>query len=141
MPKKVNTKTNDFPYMAIVSSAVMGLGVILLLLLLFSLLLSAQDIAQSMIAPFTVLMLLIGGMVGGYRCGHLLRKNGFLIGVLTGALQYLVLLLIALALPQNELGLSALYKLLLITVSSAIGSIIAVNRRSKVKQSHLTRRS
>lgn len=141
MPKKANTKTNEFPYMAIASSAAIGLGVILLLLLLFSLLLSVQDISQSMIAPITVLMLLLGGMVGGYRCGHLLRKNGFLIGVLTGALQYLILLLISLALPQNEVGISVLYKLMLIVVSSAIGSIIAVNRRTKVKQSRLTRRS
>ena len=46
---------------------------------------------------------------------------------------YLVLLAVALVKPGNEVGIAALYKGLMMVTGGAVGCVLAVNRREKVK--------
>ena len=125
------------PYLRILISAAYGILFDLILLLLFSLLLSSRDMPAGMTVPITTLILVGGAMLGGYLCGKALRKNGLLNGLLIGGLQFLLMLLISLALPGNEVGILALYKFLILAVSAGIGSILGVNHRKKMKKSAL----
>lgn len=133
-------KSTNNPWQVILLSALWGLAVILLLLLLFAFLLSSKDISIGLVAPLTTIIIALGGTVGGLRCGSTLRQNGLINGALTGTVIFIVLFLLSFTLPGTEPGLLALYKLLLLAVSASVGSILAVNRRKKVKTGKLTKR-
>lgn len=134
-PKKVTS-----PYQSLLISAAIGLLVDLILLILFSVLLSARDISTNMTMPITTLILILGGMIAGYRCGRSQRKNGLLNGLLIGLAQFIVLLLISFTIPGHEIGILAVYKFMILVVSACIGSILGVNKRSKMKADKLAKR-
>lgn len=114
-------------------SAGKGIIAVLMLLAVFALIMSVQDIPKGMTTPFITLSLVAGTLLAGYQCGRHLRQNGMANGALTGGLMYLVLLVIALLLPENKMHLLALYKFLMMLASGAVGCILAVNHRSKTK--------
>ena len=108
--------------------------------------------------PFRMILRLAGGdlnallgglgFVLGILAGVFFLKKGYslkrsysmarLEGFLFPAIQVVVFILLvaALTVPKNEPGLLALYKCLLMVVSGAIGGVLAVNKRSKVKPAH-----
>ena len=142
-PKGASSGTKNIasPYQSLLISAALGLLVGLTLLLLFSLLLSARDIPNSLTMPITTLILILMGIIAGHRCGRLQRHNGMLNGFLVGLIEFAVLLLISLAVPGHEVGILALYKLLILVVSACIGSILGVNKRTRIKADKLAKRS
>ena len=114
-------------------SAGIGIIAVLVLLAVFAMIMSDQDIPNGMTAPLVTLSLVAGTLLAGYRCGRHLRQNGMANGALTGGLMYLALLAVSLMMPENEVGLLVVYKCLMMLVSGAVGCILAVNRRSKPK--------
>ena len=133
-------KGSGTPLQEIAISAGIGTAVVMALMTAFALVMSAQDIPGSLTAPMVTITLVVGTLAAGYRCGRQLRQNGIVNGALTGGMMCLVLLAISLTVPENEVGLLALYKCLLMLVGGAIGCILAVNHRSKAKISHPKRR-
>lgn len=129
-------KSTGTPLREIIISGGIGAAAVLILLAVMALLMSVQDVPGRLAAPMVTLSLAAGTMLAGYRCGRRLHQNGIINGALTGGLMYLILLVAALTVPKNEPGLLALYKCLLMVVSGAIGGVLAVNKRSKVKPSH-----
>ena len=143
MPKsreKGHTGKGGTPLREIAVSAGMGAAAVLALLTVFALVMSAQDIPNGLTALMVTLALAAGTLLAGYRCGRRLRQNGIANGALTGGLMYLVLLAISLMIPENEVGLLALYKCLMMLASGAVGCILAVNHRSKAKTPRMKRR-
>ena len=126
-------KSTGTPLREIIISGGIGAAAVLILL---AVMMSVQDVPGRLAAPMVTLSLAAGTMLAGYRCGRRLRQNGIINGALTGGLMYLILLVAALTVPKNEPGLLALYKCLLMVVSGAIGGVLAVNKRSKVKPAH-----
>lgn len=135
-----SARGSSAPLLEIAVSAGMGTAVVLALLTICALGMSAQETPGNLAAPMATVTLALGTLAAGYRCGRRLRQNGIVNGALTGGLMYLVLLAISLAVPENEVGLLALYKLLMMLAGGAVGCIVAVNRRSKVKTGHPRRR-
>lgn len=143
MPKsreKGHAGKGGTPLREIAVSAGMGAAAVLVLLTIFALIISAQDIPNSLTAPMVTLALVTGTLLAGYRCGRRLRQNGIANGALTGGLMYLVLLAVSLMMPENEVGLLALYKCLMMLAGGAVGCVLAVNHRSKAKTPRMKRR-
>lgn len=143
MPKsreKGHADKGGTPLREIAVSAGMGAAAVLVLLTIFALIISAQDIPNSLTAPMVTLALVAGTLLAGYRCGRRLRQNGIANGALTGGLMYLVLLAVSLMMPENEVGLLALYKCLMMLAGGAVGCVLAVNHRSKAKTPRMKRR-
>ena len=126
-------KGNQSPLKEIAISAGLGAGGMLILLVIFALVMSAQDVPGKLTPIMVTAVLVIGSLMAGYRCGRRLRQNGMMNGALTGGLMYLVLLAVALVKPGNEVGIAALYKVLMMVTGGAVGCVLAVNRREKVK--------
>ena len=126
-------RENRSPLKEIVISASLGLGEILILLAVFSLVMSAQDIPEKWIPGMVTVVLVVSTFLAGSRCGRRLRQNGMVYGALTGGLMFLILFTTALAIPHNEAGLPVLYKGLIMATGSAIGCVLAVNHREKGK--------
>lgn len=143
MPKsreKGHAGKGGTPLREIAVSAGMGAAAVLVLLTIFALIISAQDIPNSLTAPMVTLALVTGTLLAGYRCGRRLRQNGIANGALTGGLMYLVLLAVSLMMPENEVGLLALYKCLMMLAGGAVGCVLAINHRSKAKTPRMKRR-
>ena len=106
-----------------------GVGVVCvtLFLLLFALLLYKLSIPLSAVTPMAIAALGLGGFAGGLVAGLCSRRNGLAVGAVCGTLLTLILLLVGLARGDVSAGL-ALCKWAVLTVCSAAGGVLGVNR-------------
>ena len=100
-----------------------------LLLLLFAFLLFRTSLPASTATPMAVAALGLGGFLGGLAAGLNGRQRGLLLGAVCGTLLYLILLLAGLACGGELASGYALLKWAVLTVCSAAGGVLGVNRR------------
>lgn len=99
------------------------------LLLLSALLLYKLNLPTGAVAPMAVAAMGLGCLVGGFAAGLCAKEKGLLWGATCGALLYLILLIAGLARTGDaSLGYAAL-KGAVMTVCSAAGGVLGVNRR------------
>ena len=82
--------------------------------------------------PIIILVNVISAFAGGFSAAKLARKNGLILGFSSGLLIFILLLISNLS-YGNRLGILALIKFFLITASSSLGGIIAVNKGKNKK--------
>lgn len=136
-PKKGKPGRAQLPIVRAMISAGWGLLLDLVLLLLFSVFFYLKDLPAEMNRPVATVILMLGGLLGGYLCGKALRRQGLLHGVLVGGVQFMVLLLVSLSCSGSEVMALALYKCLMLLVSGAVGCILGVNRKSHAARAAL----
>lgn len=112
-------------------SLVTGILVCAVILLLFSLVLSTQNIPQSAIDPMATAAVASGALVAGYVCSRQIRRNGLLCGLVCGVILSFVLLLASLGVSDYGFGIPALFKVVFILLLSMIGGVLGVNRKQK----------
>ena len=68
-----------------------------------------------------------------FRCEHIDKngEKGFIVGMLTGAVYYLTVVVLSLALLRSAVTSSLFIKMAVICFSSSLGGILGVNRASK----------
>lgn len=99
------------------------------LLLLFALLIYKLDLPMGAVTPLAVIAMGLGSLVGGIAVGLSTKEKGLLSGAVCGALLYLILLIAGLARTGDvALGYAAV-KGTVMTVASAAGGVLGVNRR------------
>jgi putative membrane protein (TIGR04086 family) len=106
-----------------------------LLLAVFSAIMAARDVPSSMIMPFACVSISLGSLCGGFMASRLYRSHGFLLGLVTGLLFYVILYMIGAIMHQADLNALLLLKIILSVLFGAVGGIIGVNfkrRRSKI---------
>lgn len=101
------------------------------ILTLFALVLTLQDIPQGAILPLVIVSVGIGTFLGGYLCARIAGKKGLLYGFLTGLLYYLILTGLSLAIMHFSLDASQAMKLGAALIASSFGGIIGVNGKGK----------
>ena len=77
---------------------------------------------------FTLLSLTAGGWSAGRLCGHISRRHGLINGFLCGTIMYLLLCIAGIVLHK---GAAEAFKLAVLCLSSAVGSVAEVNRKSR----------
>ena len=100
-----------------------------LLLLLFAFLLLQASLPAATATPMAVAALGVGGFLGGLAVGLSRKQRGLLLGAICGTLLYLILLLAGLACGEEPAWGYALLKWAVLTVCSAAGGVLGVNRR------------
>lgn len=130
-------KTDAMPFWSVAKpvffSAALGLAITAIVLVLFSLGLSLWDVPQGLIVPLSLVAMAIGVFAGGFLAAVKLRKKGLLTGCLTGALFYLVLTVVSLALNGLQLDSSQFVKLALALLAGSVGGAVGMNRLGKRK--------
>lgn len=106
-----------------------GLIVIILVLLLFSALMTKMDMSESAVTAFATAALSIGAFVTGYTSGKKKRKNGLINGLFYGLLLYLLLFFLGLPIVREGISALCIVKLAVILLFSAAGGIKGVNTR------------
>lgn len=118
---------------AFLFSVIIGLVVSLLMLLIFSVVMTMKDTPQGIVPTLSAVSVAVGGFAAGFVCSKILRKSGLLYGTVAGLLLYIVLMLTGMIFGQKSVDISMLAKFAVSVVCGAIGGILGVNavKRSK----------
>ena len=129
MNTQTRTRLSLHPY---VKSLLLGLGVgvvtATLLLLLCALVITRVAVPGEAIPPMAVAAMGIGSLVGGCAVGLSAKQHGLLLGAVCGTLLYLILLILGVSRGGVAPAYAAL-KWAVLTVCSAAGGVLGVNRR------------
>ncbi len=75
---------------------------------------------------FSILSVCFGTYLSTYLCGKFRRKHGLTEGIISGALIYIVIVILGIIFFKEFIGIK---KLLLLTVSGAVGGVTGVNSK------------
>ncbi len=113
------------------SSSFVGIVVILICLLIFSLFMTKFDAPEPMVSVMSSLALCVGAYVGGYIAAKRKRQNGIIIGILTGIFIYCIIFFAGVIFAKNSISFSFLTKLIMTLICAAIGGVFGVNSKGK----------
>lgn len=103
----------------------------MLLLVLFSMILSAKDLPSGANLPFACTALSGGSICGGLLTARLYRSRGLMIGAIQGLAFFLLMYLTGAIMRQADLNAMLLLKLALSVAFGAVGGIAGVNIRRR----------
>ncbi len=116
---------------AVAVGAATGTVVCLLLLLIMAAIVSAQDIPQAATVPMAVVAAAIGTFSGGFICARIAREKGLLLGLLCGALLYLMILLAGTIWFRDSHSAYVFVKLAILVGCGGIGGVVGVNLKKR----------
>lgn len=108
-----------------------GLAISFVLLFLFSVIVSSANLPQSAIGIFSFVALVLGSFVAGFVSSRIVKKNGLIIGLITGAILFLILIVSSLFVVSESFSVTFLVKALAALLASGIGGILGVNYNRK----------
>lgn len=116
-----------FNVLPAVFSVLIGLIVSILLLALFSLIFTVQDLPQGAVVPLACISIAGGSLVGGFLAARTYGNKGLAFGAITGLLFFVVLYVIGIIMRQIGIGPEAFLKLIISVTAGCIGGITGVN--------------
>lgn len=114
-------------------SSVIGTIATILLMLIFAAVIVMFQLDRAYAAPLSTVSIAIGSMISSYFCGGKIGKNGYLIGLLNGAVIFALVLLISLIVSDWKLTSNTVFHLIIILTASTAGGIFGVNKKSSKK--------
>lgn len=118
---------------SILLSGIVGIGISLILILIFSFVLSNNNLPESTPNILSSIALGVGGVISGIWIAKKHKKRGALLGLLVGVFIFLFILTGSLMLFGFNFSNSVIIKLSIAILSSTIGGIIGVNSKKKIK--------
>lgn len=118
---------------AIILSVMSALASTLILLIAAAWVIGNMEHLPTMMPLAVTLIGCISAFLGGLLCSLLQKERGILNGIWVALVYSLIVLGVSIALFQQEWGMTSLTKLAAFFISSVIGGILGVNRKSKVK--------
>ncbi len=104
---------------------------IFLAMALFSAITLLFNVDKKMIPFFSVLSLCLGSLVGAFLSGITFGSRALIVGGINGVLLYVLVSITAAILNGGKITISSLFNLLIVLLSSVIGSIFGVNSANK----------
>ncbi len=127
MSKKFSDKNSSKGFIYATSSLI-GVAVTFLVMLLFSAIMLLTGIDKAFAVPFATVSLAVGSFAASMYSSSKIGDKGYLIGLITGAVVFVVIMLISLVINRSGLTINTLFHLVIIMLSSVIGGIIGVNK-------------
>lgn len=119
-------KTRAF---TVIFSVFIGFLAIMGCLFLFSAIISKIDLPKQTLAFLSTISLCVGAYAGGFSSGTKNRKNGLLMGLLTGGVMFLVIFVLSLIFAKTAVTLSGFSKLFWAIIFGSVGGIVGVNSK------------
>jgi putative membrane protein (TIGR04086 family) len=119
--------------MTVLAGMIVGIATSLIILLIFSFVMTVKDVPQGAVPTLTAVSVALGSFAGGFAGAKLHRKAGLATGAATGLFIYLLLLLAGTAMQKSSLGAAVLIKFTVSLASGGIGGIMGVNTRKAQK--------
>lgn len=130
--KKSRSVTVDY-VRAVASAVFFGIIVTALIMMVIAIGLSVADIPQKVIAPAAIIASALGAFSSGYICSRINGERGFVLGLVCGLVIFALLFITGIAFVPSGGQSMAFIKLFAILVGAALGGIIGVNKRKKIK--------
>lgn len=127
-----NTFRNDDSasiFIKMLKAVTVGLFALTVMLLLFSFILTKVDVPFSLLNPISMVLIALSCILAGYLASRSIRKRGFIIGALCGAMIDLILILLSFFF-SDCFDLQVLLKLAVSVLSGSIGGILGVNQKA-----------
>ncbi|MDF1495113.1 TIGR04086 family membrane protein [Caproiciproducens sp. CPB-2] len=94
---------------------------------------SAGHIPQNLISPMMLGLSVLASFVAGFVTAKISRKRGLAYGALSGLLLFVLFLVSGMIASHEPVSLTAGIRMLVMVLSGAIGGLLAVSKKSKVK--------
>ena len=128
-------KNEMSPSMQLMRDGGIGALVGLILCIVFSLIaafvMSVGDLPHRSVMPISMAIIGLSSFIGSLVSGKIHKRQGLIVGALTGAVMLAVILLAGFFVPDESAGATMLLKALATLVPSLVGSVIGVNLRRK----------
>lgn len=135
--KAVNNSINEINkklFKGIFFGILTGSLIITILMMLSSIIILQTGSLPGDILSYVVLVFIgIGSLFGGYIAGRIYKKNGLIIGAVTGVISFLILFLSGISNISEGVGIMTMLKLVVTIIPSMLGAILGVNKKEKVK--------
>lgn len=115
-------------------SSVFGSVIAIISILIFAAMLSFSDISEGLIEIFGYLSIIFGGLASGIISAVKHRKNGLVVGFISGLIMFFVLFIFrAIFAGIDSFSIKTLIQLIVIIVFSMLGGVFGVNLKRKRK--------
>ena len=111
------------------SGAMCAFVIMIIILALFAMLMTKIDVKENTLSLFSTAALLTGAFFGGCVSAKRRRKNGLLMGVITGVFIFITILILSAMFTDITRDLTPSKKLMLTLLSSGVGGIYGVNSK------------
>lgn len=109
----------------------------MILLLIFSFIMTVRDLPQAAIAPVACVSIGFGAFFGGFITARMKGSKGLLLGAISGFAFFVILWLIGLIMGESAVGVLMIIKILISLGVGSIGGIAGVNfRRRKSRHTY-----
>lgn len=123
---------NDNIVFTIGKGVIYALLISLILILIYSILLSITEISESTIPTITTIIVMISISMGGIISTKNIESRGWLIGIIIGSLYMLILFLIGLIIKTDiEPGGFSIFKAIMGMIIGALSGIVGINLSNK----------
>lgn len=131
--KSIAAKTGETDFKNIVIKILIGslLNIIFYFILtsFASLICLKADIDSGIYKYIIFVISAVCGIIGGYRAVRPIRKNGLIFGAVSALPAFLIIFLVSSIISHTGISLSGWIAAIIMTVFSAVGGILSVNRR------------
>ena len=119
---------------SIVVGSVVGAALCATLLGAFALaFVSSGHIPQNLISPMMLALSVLSSFAAGFVTAKISRKRGLAYGALSGLLLFVLFLVSGLIASHEPISITAGIRMAVMVISGAIGGLLAVSKKSKVK--------
>ena len=130
-PKSKKSKADNSTVSAFINVQLCSLITYIVVFLIFSFVALAADLSRKYDYLFSVIIFVICSFLTGFYAGNKQRQNGLLTGIVYSLPMNTLTLLISLIFSDFKADSSIIITALLLVVSSAVGGILAVNKRHR----------
>lgn len=124
--KTTGAGQNDY-YRPVLYGLVCGVVATVFMLFVLAFVMTIKDLPASVVAAFSSLAAGFGGLCGGFFASRKAGRKGLLLGTVTGALLYILILCASLIINSGPFSVMSIIKLAITVLSAAIGGILGVN--------------
>ena len=131
MARQTKAKNHQSHTAKLLRACAIGAAVGLICSVLFSLaaalVIDKSDLPHRSIVPISVAILAISSFVAGFVAGLLNRRQALVVGAVTSCLIFAVVFLAGFFVPDKDIGVNILVKLIAAFLPTIIASVISVN--------------
>lgn len=114
-----------------VISALIGVAVTFLLMLLFAAIVHLGNIDRKILPVLSTVSMAFGAFAAAFFSAKRIKDKGYLVGTVVGCIAFAVVTVISLIVSKGGLTLNTVFHFLITIISSIIGGIVGVNSNSK----------
>lgn len=94
---------------------------------------SAGNFSQNVISPMMLALSVLGALTAGFVTAKVSHKRGLAYGAVSGLLLFILYLVAGLIASKEPVSVTAVMRMIVMILSGAIGGLLGVNKKSKVK--------